>query len=267
MRHYNSMLIGALAGDIVGSRFEFNNCRNKNFRLFDYNCDFTDDTVMTLAVAKSLIEPYYSLEDYKKRLVDIMHRIGKNYPNSGYGGRFFHWIMKDKTEPYYSLGNGSAMRVSPVGWVAGSLNEAENLAKATAEITHNHPEGIKGAQVVAGMIYLARNGAKKQELREYASEFYDLDFSLDEIRKTYSFDETCQGSVPQAIVAFLEADSFEDALRNAVSIGGDSDTIACIAGSIAEAYYIIDDKMKKKVLHYLDEKLLTIYNEFNQRFI
>lgn len=260
----SKVICGAIVGDVVGSRFEFDNNKSKKFELFTRECDYTDDSVMTLAVAKSLIDygPVTDYEDYKTTLVKVMHEVGKRYPHCGYGGRFCSWIMKDLTEPYNSYGNGSAMRVSPVGWVAKSLEEAEALAKATAEVSHNHPEGIRGAQVVAGAIYLARTGASKEDIRAYAENYYTFDFILDEIRPTYDFIEICQESVPQAIEAFLEADGFEDTIRNAISIGGDSDTIAAIAGSIAEAYYAVDEDIAATALSFLDDYLLDIALDF-----
>ena len=247
-------MTGAIIGDIVGSRFEFNNHKFKDFTLFTSECFFTDDTVMTLAVAKALneYENITDLEIFKQSLVKSMHEVGVHYPDSGYGGRFYGWIMNKRKDPYNSYGNGSAMRVSPISWYAESLKEVETLAKATAEVTHNHPEGIKGAVSVAGAIYLARTGRSKAEIKEYVSKFYKIDFTLAEIRPTYGFYETCQESVPQAFEAFFESESFEDAIRNAISIGGDSDTIAAITGSIAEAYYGISDKLKETAVSYLD---------------
>lgn len=267
-RKYKRVINGAIIGDVVGSRFEFDNIKTKDFDFFTEQCDYTDDSVMTIAIAKSLMDygKVEDYEDYKKVLVDTMHEVGRRYPYCGYGGRFSWWMLGDNCEPYGSYGNGSAMRVSPVGWVASSLEEAEALAKATAEVSHNHPEGIKGAQVVAGAIFLARKGASKESLREYMEKFYNLDFTLDEIRPTYDFIEICQESVPQALVAFLEAEDFEDTIRNAISIGGDSDTIAAIAGSIAEAYYEVDEEMADEALAYLDEYLLSIVIDFNNQF-
>ena len=262
-------MFGAIIGDIVGSRFEFDNCKSKEFELFTNTCDFTDDTVMTLAVAKALL-PYEAITDmdaFKRELVRVMHEVGMPHPHCGYGGRFCTWMMKNDTEPYGSFGNGSAMRVSPVAWFAGSLDECEKLAAATAEVTHNHPEGIKGAVAVAGAIYLARTGHSMAEIREYTEQYYHIDFTLDEIRPDYDFVETCQGSVPQALEAFFESTGFEDAIRNAVSIGGDSDTIADMAGAIAEAYYGADREMKDIALSYLDLDLLDIAEEFERRIM
>lgn len=262
-------MFGAIIGDIVGSRFEFDNRKSKKFELFTNTCDYTDDTVMTLAVAKALL-PYETITDinaFKQELVRVMHEVGMPHPHCGYGGRFCTWMMKNYTEPYGSCGNGSAMRVSPVAWFAGSLDECERLAAATAEVTHNHPEGIKGAMAVAGAIYLARTGHSMTEIREYTEHFYHIDFTLDELRPDYNFEETCQDSVPQALEAFFESTSFEDAIRNAVSIGGDSDTIADMAGAIAEAYYGVDREMKDIALSYLDLDLLDIAEEFEQKIM
>lgn len=261
-------MIGAIIGDIVGSRFEFDNHKSKDFELFTGKCGFTDDSVMTLAVAKALLafDKVSNTEDFKRELVKTMHEVGRRYPYCGYGTNFCNWILNGGTEPYNSCGNGSAMRVSPVAWFAGSLDECELLAKASAEITHNHPEGVKGAVAVAGAIYLARTKHTMQEIREYAESFYAIDFTLDEIRDDYGFYETCQLSVPQSFEAFFESTGFEDAVRNAVSIGGDSDTIAAITGSVAEAFYGVDEKIKQTALAYLDSYILNIAKEFHDRF-
>jgi type I restriction enzyme M protein len=261
-------MTGAIIGDVVGSRFEFDNCKSKDFNLFDRECDFTDDSVMTLAVAKALL-PYDEISDYnafRTELVSVMHEVGMRYPHCGYGGRFCVWMMKNHTEPYNSYGNGSAMRVAPVGWFANSLEECEALAAATAEVTHNHPEGVKGAVAVAGAIYLARTGKSMDEIKEYISKFYTIDFTLDEIREDYDFYEICQKSVPQALEAFFESTSFEDAIRNAISIGGDSDTIAAITGSIAEAYYGIPKKLRKSVKPFMGDTLIEILTEFEKKY-
>jgi ADP-ribosyl-[dinitrogen reductase] hydrolase len=262
-------MIGAIIGDIVGSRFEFDNFKSKDFEMFDTECDFTDDSVMTLAIAKALqsYEIITDMEEFKKHLVKVMHEVGMRYPHCGYGGRFYVWMMKNHTEPYNSFGNGSAMRVSPVGWFSNSLEACEALAAATAEVTHNHPEGIKGAVAVAGAIYLSRTGHSMDEIKEYIKNYYTIDFTLDEIRDDYDFYEICQKSVPQALEAFFESTSFEDAIRNAISIGGDSDTIAAITGSIAEAFYGADEDMKETALSYLDSYLLDIADSFVNKFI
>ena len=262
-------MTGAIIGDVVGSRFEFDNYKSKDFEMFHTECDFTDDSVMTIAIAKALTqhETITDYEAFRKELIKVMHDVGNRYPYCGFGGRFFDWILFRRTEPYNSFGNGSAMRVSPVGWFANSLEECEKLAKATAEVTHNHPEGIKGAVSVAGAIYLARTGHTMDEIKEYVSKFYAIDFTLGEIRDDYDFYEICQKSVPQAFEAFFESTSFEDAIRNAISIGGDSDTIAAITGSIAEAYYGVDEEMKETALSYLDDYLLEIAENFVEKFM
>lgn len=252
-------MYGAIIGDIAGSRFEFNNHRSKEFKLFTQWDFFTDDTVMTIAVAKALHESKKNdYSDLEEKLVYWMKEIGRRYPDCGYGGNFAHWIMSDDSKPYNSFGNGSGMRTSECGWIADSLSNALELAERCAAVTHNHPEGIKGAKAVTACIYLARKGKTKEEIREYTeSRYYRLDFTLDEIRPVYRFNETCQDSVPQAIEAFLESDSFEDAIRNAISIGGDSDTIAAMTGSIAEAYYGIEEDMVNQARSYLDDYLLS----------
>lgn len=224
-------MIGAIAGDVIGSVFEFNNVLTTDFPLFNQRSRFTDDTVLTIAVADTILgNGGYS---------DRFKYYGRRYPKSGYGGRFKNWLFSDDSSPYNSFGNGSAMRVSPVGFAFDSLDEVLNNAGASAAATHNHPEGIKGAQAVAAAIFLARKGAQKKEIRaEIENLFgYSLSRSIAQIRPDYHFDETCQGSVPEALTAFFESASFEDAIRLAVSLGGDSDTLACIAGGIAQAYY------------------------------
>lgn len=259
-------MIGAIIGDIVGSIYEFDNIKTKDFKLFDHQCMFTDDTVMTIAVGKALNE-CKEREYFKEVLIDTMHKIGNQYLSCGYGGLFYDWIADRETRPYYSCGNGSAMRVSAVGWYATTLIEAEELAKMTAEVTHNHPEGIKGAQAVASAIFLARIGESKEAIRKYITQnYYVLDFTLDEIRPTYKFEATCQKSVPQAIQCFLESNDFEDAIRNAISIGGDSDTIAAITGSIAEAYYGVDEELRETALSYLDDDLLDEYEKIKTAY-
>ena len=262
-------MFGAIIGDVVGSRFEFNEHKSKDFELFAKGCTFTDDTVMTLAVAKALL-PYEAMPElnrFKQELVQVMHEIGRRYPRCGFGGRFGAWIMENRTEPYGSYGNGSAMRVAPVAWFAKSLAECERLAVASAEVTHNHPEGIKGAVAVAGAIFIARTGGTMVEIQNYTRQYCEPDFTLDEIRPDYDFVETCQGTVPQALEAFFESAGFEDAIRNAVSIGGDSDTIADMTGAIAEAYYGADREMKDNALSYLDYDLLDIAEEFERKFV
>ena len=257
-------MLGAVIGDIVGSIYEFSNHRSKQFEFFGDGCFFTDDTVMTMAVASALMRHRRGdTEDFKRELVSEMQRLGRAYPGRGYGGRFAGWLEEDDPKPYNSWGNGSAMRVAPVAWFAETLEECSALAAASAEVTHNHPEGIKGAKAAAECIYLARKGASQASIREYVEEnYYKLDFTIDEIRPTYRFNESCQETVPQAIEAFLESDGFEDAVRIAISVGGDSDTLADITGAIAEAYYGIPDNIFFDALDYLDDELDIIYTAF-----
>jgi type I restriction enzyme M protein len=256
-------MLGAIVGDIVGSRFEFNNHRSKDFELFTADCFATDDSIMTLAIAKAIMEARKSNADLGETAVKYMREIGQKYPGCGYGGNFFHWMFSDNPKPYNSFGNGSAMRISPAGFVAASEQEAIELAKALTEVTHNHPEGIKGAVAVSKAVFLARNGASKSQIKsEIENNCYPLNFTIDEIRKSYEFNETCQETVPQAIKCFLESESFEDALRIGVSLGGDTDTVCAITGSIAEAFYGIDEHIKEKALSYLDDYLLSIYKQW-----
>lgn len=270
-------MIGAIIGDIVGSRFEFNNYRDKDFELFTDDCQVTDDSIMTLAVAKAIMEAEKKLEssfagcdydsDYYSLVegmtIKYMQEIGRKYPNCGYGGMFLQWIFSDNPKPYNSFGNGAAMRISSVGFIARTASEASRLSKAITGITHNHGEGIKGAEATAVAIFMARRGCTKGEIRnKINSSYYSLNFTIDEIRDTYQFNETCQETVPQAIVAFLESTSFEDAIRTAISVGGDSDTLAAITGSIAEAYYGVPKDIKEKALTYLDKELRAIYDDW-----
>lgn len=256
-------MIGAIIGDIVGSRFEWNNIKSKDFDLFTAGCFFTDDSVMTIAVADALIRAKGNLEILSEYAVESMQLIGRPFPDCGYGGSFYHWMYIDNPKPYGSYGNGAAMRVSACGFVAKSLEEAKALSKAVTEVTHNHPEGIKGAEATTVAIYLARSGYSIDEIQQHIStKYYPMDFTLDEIRDTYEFNETCQDTVPQALKAFFESLDFEDAIRNAISIGGDSDTLAAITGGIAEAYYGVPQDIKNKALNYLDEDLLQIVNRF-----
>ena len=270
-------LIGAIIGDIVGSRFEFNNHRSKEFELFTDECNVTDDSIMTIAVAKAIMETgknlkllsndsknnYYYYKLLKSMTIRYMQKIGRKYPHCGYGGMFGQWIFSDNPKPYYSFGNGAAMRISPVGFIAPTEDEARKLSETITAVTHNHKEGIKGAEATVISIYMAKHGASKEEIRQKINEdYYNLNFTIDEIRDTYEFNETCQETVPQAIVAFLESDSFEDAIRTAISVGGDSDTLAAITGSIAEAYYGVPEDIKEKALTYLDTELRSIYDEW-----
>ena len=277
------MILGAVIGDTVGSIYEFNNHKSVDFELFDPRCEFTDDSIVTVAVAKwLLIDPEHTFEKLEECLVDF----GKRYPNpmGGYGGGYVRWLfhpdtlnvydeqtpdckLKSGRRPYNSWGNGSAMRVSAVGWAFDTLEETLEVAKRSAEITHNHPEGIKGAQATAAAIFLARTGKSKQEIKDYITKNYgyDLDRTCAQIRSTYSFDGSCQGTVPEAIIAFLESNDFESAIRLGVSLGGDTDTLVCITGGIAEAYYKeIPQWIVDKILSMIPQEFKEILGGFNK---
>ena len=259
----NAGIIGAIIGDIVGSRFEgcrYQDIKSTKFELFTERNRFTDDSVMTVAVADWLLNG--------RDLVEGMRDWGRRYHNRGYGVRFANWLfITQNPQPYNSFGNGSGMRVSPVGFCARSLEEALDLAKQSAEVTHNHPEGIKGAQAIASAIYLARTGSSKESIRDYIEKTfgYDLHRDCDEIRPDYYFNETCQGSCPEAIVAFLDSWDYESAIRLAVSLGGDSDTIACMAGGIAAAFYGVPDHLIAQAEKYLPEDMLAVITEFDKQ--
>ena len=258
-------IIGAICGDIIGSTREFNPIKTKDFELIPKYSAFTDDTVLTLSVASWLLnDNTYSKEVLVNEIKDLCSQY-----KVGYGGRFRSWIISDKTEAYNSWGNGSAMRVSPTAWVADSLEEAEKLAKISAEVTHNHPEGIKGAVSTAASIYLARCGKSKQYIKNYVEENfnYDLSRKLDDIRPNYPFEVSCQKSVPEAIICFLESDSYEDTVRNAISLGGDADTQAAIGGSIASAFYDVPKSIYLDCVSKLDEQLTSILYDFNNKYI
>ena len=290
-------MLGAILGDIIGSPYERFNHKSKDFRLFRGRSRFTDDSVMTIAVAEALTaakakngaeqgDPGQDgpeqgdpeggglktgcLDDeaaVKDLLIDAMHKWGNKYPGAGYGGRFYAWLENREREPYNSWGNGSAMRVSPAGWLGSDLMQVRQLARWSAEVTHSHPEGVKGAEAVAAAIYLARTGQTKEEIKDYITLVfgYDLDKTCDEIRPFYIFDVSCQGSVPEAIIAFLEGEDFEDTVRNAVSLGGDSDTIAAMAGSIAGAFFGIPAWLKEKAFSYMDEEMKEVYERFQSQ--
>jgi ADP-ribosylglycohydrolase len=255
-------MLGAIAGDIIGSVFEFNdNKPSYNFELFTSGSDFTDDTVLTIALADSILNDV----SYTHKLKEYFNL----YPGRGYGGSFYEWGASDSMMPYNSWGNGSAMRVSPVGWAYNTLEEVLLNAKKSAEVTHNHPEGIKGAQATAAAIFLGREGSTKEEIRKYIINTfnYKLNFELDDLIRDYRFNESCQETVPQAIYTFLISESFEDSIRKAMIIGGDSDTLACINGSIAEAFYQgVPKQIEKEVLSRLDNQMLNIMDRFNKKF-
>ena len=258
-------IIGAIAGDIIGSTREHYSIKTKDFDLFTSESTFTDDTVMTLAIAQWLYEDSSS----KEVLIKNLKHFGNRYINAGYGRSFYHWLGQESPEPYGSWANGSAMRVSPCAWVAESLEEAQKLAEISAIVTHNHPEGVKGALATSDAIYLARIGATKDEIREHVEVRYGYDLSrtVDEIRPSYSFDVSCAGSVPESIICFLDGADFEDVIRNAVSLGGDADTQAAIAGSISSAYWDVPDEISSIALSRLDDFLLEVYLDFEEKFL
>lgn len=260
-------MIGAIIGDIVGSRFEWDNCRSKDFELFTPECSVTDDSIMTLAIAKALMESLPDRSDLSAQAVRWMQLVGRPYRGCGYGGRFFDWMYSDDPQPYNSYGNGAAMRVSACGFAAGSLEEAKALSRAVTKVTHNHPEGIKGAEATTVAIYMARSGSSMAEIREVIDRaYYPMNFTLDEIRPTYRFNETCQGTVPQALMAFFESTGFEDAIRNAISVGGDSDTLAAITGGVAQAYYGVPVELHDQAIEYLNPSLLDVLQRFEARY-
>ena len=256
-------IIGAIAGDVIGSAYEFNPTRDHDFELFTPKSTFTDDTVLTMANALWLLEDE---QHTPERLVNIMLDMCRKYPDRGYGGRFARWIYDSNPQPYDSFGNGSAMRVSPIGYYANSLDEALALAKVSAEVTHNHPEGIKGAQATAAAIFLARQGKTKQEIRDYVEKTfgYDLSRTLEEIRPTFTFDETCQHTVPEAITCFMEGKDYEDVVRLSVALAGDADTIAAIAGSISSAIDEVPNEISQPVIALLSEEFCTTLLRFNE---
>ena len=262
-------MLGAIIGDIAGSRFEHHNNKSKDFEFLTNlkGCRPTDDSVLTLAIAQAILDYNGDCDNLSQQAVKSLQEFGRLYLRAGYGRRFRNWINESNPLPYSSWGNGSAMRVSPCGFAANSLDEVKALSKAVTEVTHNHPEGLKGAEATAVAIYLARNGKSIVEIRDHIeANYYKIDFKLDDIRQNYEFDVSCQGSVPQALEAFFESTGFEDAIRNAISIGGDSDTIAAITGGIAEAYYGIPADIRKLALTFLDTKQLEVLNAFESKY-
>ena len=258
-------MLGALAGDIIGSPYELGGMKKKNFKLFREDCCFTDDSVMTLAVAKWLVEDEAHTICY---LIGCMQELGNRYIDAGYGGRFLQWLGEDNPQPYNSWGNGSGMRVSPVGLYAKTLDEALALAAITASVSHNHPEGVKGAQAIAASVFLAKEGRTKAEIKAYVEDTfgYDLDRTIEGIRQHYHFDVSCQGSVPEAIIAFLEGNSFEEVLRLAISLGGDSDTIGAMACAIAACMYPIPDAIAARCDTLLTDDLREIKDRFLEAY-
>lgn len=263
-------MYGAILGDIIGSPYEFDRGdKTKDFPLFSEESAFTDDTVMTIAVAEALLTVGENANDadIRKALVASMKKWGRKYIDAGYGARFIWWLMLEDPNPYGSFGNGSAMRCAASGWLYDSLEETCRIAGLTADVTHNHPEGIKGAKATASAIFLARTGSSKDEIRKYiVREFsYDLSRTCDEIRPSYRHVESCQETVPEAITAFLEGNDFEDVIRTAVSLGGDCDTLTCIAGGIAEAFYGVPEKLKRECESRISDEMRESLLVFNER--
>lgn len=260
-------MLGSIIGDIAGSRFEFDRGGwSKDFKLFTGESEFTDDTVMTVAVAEALMNAGKdgSLEDIRRECIKSMRKWGHLYPDAGYGARFICWLYDINPKPYGSFGNGSAMRVSPVGLFYDSLERTREVARATAEVSHNHPEGIKGAECTASVMYMGRKGYSKEEIKEYVvNEFgYDLNSTVDELRKHHHHDETCMDSLPKALISFFEGENFEDVIRNAVSLGGDTDTLAAIAGAMAEGYYGVDKNISIEAESYLTKEISETITKF-----
>ena len=260
-------MLGAILGDMIGAPYEFDRSpKVKEFPLFSRRTEFTDDSVMTIAVAEALMDSMGKTDDeIRSALVSSMQKWGKRYPDAGYGGMFYEWLHRKHPEPYGSFGNGSAMRVSSAGWLFDTLEETRHKARLTAEVTHNHPEGIKGAEATASAIFLARNGKLKEEIRDYiVQEFmYDLSRTCDEIRPGYRHVETCQKTVPEAITAFLEGKDFEDVIRTAVSLGGDCDTLTDIACGMAEAFYGIPEEIATESRKRLPQDMLEVLDRFH----
>ncbi len=260
-------MLGAVVGDIVGSIYEFNNIRRKEFSLFSPDCFFTDDSVMTFAVAESLRKT--KKKNFKNlgiQAIKEMQKFGKLYPHAGYGSSFKWWLKEKNPQPYNSYGNGSAMRVSSVAYFAESLEELKKLSDEVTSVSHNHPECVKGAEATAVAIWLALNKYSKDEIKNYIEEnYYKLDFDYEELKEKYYFNETCQNTVPQAIYCFLISNDFEDCLRTSVSIGGDTDTLCAISCAIAEAYYGIPEKIQNSALTYLDKRLLKLYTKYYRK--
>lgn len=260
-------MIGAIIGDIVGSVYEFHNIKTKEFPLYNGRNFFTDDTVMTLAIGKSLLDCKGDYSTITSRTIRYMQRLGQKYPYAGYGERFVDWIHDPHPAPYNSYGNGAGMRVSAAGIVGQTLQEVRMLARKVTQVSHNHPEGLLAGEAIAVAVFLARQGKTKEEIRTFVqTHYYDLNFTLDEIRPTYEFTEAAEDSTPQALVAFFESNSFEDALRNAISIGGDSDTIAAMTGAVAAEFYGVPQWIKEKAEACLDSYQRKLLYEFEEEF-
>lgn len=265
-----SKIFGAIIGDIAGSRFEFDNFKSKDFELFDDECMPTDDSYMTIAVAQALLKSIPDFCSIDSEAVKCMQSIGRKYQSS-YGNMFLKWLNEENPKPYHSFGNGAAMRVSPVAYVAKSIDEVKYLSRKITEVSHSHPEGVKGAEATAVATYMALNGFKIFEIKDYIINNYynNINFKLDDIRDEYEFDGSCQGTVPYALEAFFESKDFEDAIRNAISIGGDSDTIGAICGGVAGAYYGVPEDLKLKAIEKFEfeQELVDILMEFERKFL
>ena len=260
-------MIGAIIGDIVGSRFEFNNHKSKDFSLFSNECSYTDDSVMTLALGDAILRCNGDYSKLQSWAVSRMRELGRRYYDAGYGARFYDWIFSSYPRPYNSCGNGAAMRISGVGFAARTLDECKEMSRTVTEVTHNHPDGIRGAEATATAIFMARQGALIPEIKKvFTEKYYPIPFTLDSIRPDYPWGALCSNTVPQAMEAFFESTSFEDAIRNAISLGGDSDTIGAITGGVAEAYYGVPDELREKALPYLTCELREILERFETAF-
>ena len=267
MKLKKDVILGTIIGDVVGSRFEILNTNNKDFEFFSKNCKFTDDSVMTLAVAKSFLDSKTDYSDLEKNVIKDMSELGRKYPNRGYGPSFRHWINSDEHKPYGSFGNGAAMRISSVGVVGKNTNEIKRLSAIVTNVSHNHPDSIDGSEATAVAIYMALNGKRKEDIKEYINNNYFGIYDLrNDIMKPQYFHINCVETVKQAIASFLESTDYEDAIRNAIALGGDSDTIAAITGGIAAAYYGIPENICNEVLEYLDDYLIEIHNSFYKQY-
>lgn len=260
-------MIGAIIGDIAGSRFERVNHKSKEFDMFDKKCRPTDDSVMSLAIANALLECEEEYDNLSTKAISCMQELGRIYKNAGYGGSFIRWIFADEPQPYNSFGNGAGMRVGPCGFAAKTVEEAKELSAKVTKVSHDHPEGMKGAEAVSVAVFLAKSGKSKEEIKTYFQEnYYEIGFTLDQIRKDYKLDVSCQGSIPVALEAFFESNDFEDAIRNAISVGGDSDTIAAMTGAVAEAYYGVPEGMIESAIDYLDSREMEILYYFEKTY-
>lgn len=260
-------MLGAIIGDLVGSRFEFNNHKSKDFDFLTRDCFFTDDSLMTIAIGEALMTSQKDYSDLKQQTITLMQKHGRNYDDCGFGGRFYNWIFEDNPKPYQSYGNGAPMRVSCCGIVGSTIDEVKQLSKMVTEISHDHPESLKAAEAVAVCVYMARKQTPKQDIYHYVkNHYYPLDFTLDDIRPTYKFNESSQGTTPYALKAFFESKGFTDAIRLAVSIGGDTDTIAAITGNIAGEYYGITNKLKNYALTFLPFEIKEIVEAFDRKY-